>query len=507
MKIFKSLTTKKTALVFILLFIGALALLHQFVILYGDDYYHSTAANGTWQEFWDFHIQHYLKANGRALIHFAITLCFFGEGVAFWKILSPILLGLTVLFAVKAFSDNKNFTTVLASICVVLLGLGGKFTSYSVYTLTPVFNYVYPFLFMFPLIFYSKQTYQQERRFLFLPILGFLAGASMEQTGIMAIGYIVMMIFERIVTDRKAPKPVLIFTLISTIIGYITVMLAPGNFVRMETSTNPFFENFIAASTMLINQKPFVLFNAFLVCSLCYWLVRIKKTNSIIRYFNLLLALLLTVGYFFNLLLIFGIGGLSFETPGIIGIVWKLFDLCYIFSMLYVPIYVFLKEKRWDILTHMIMAIGSIVILFFASVSEWRPLTPAIIVFTIFIALTVADVKTHLSLGFKPLVSIATILSLAIFAGNLTGMIQNYNINKENEKRIEIYLNNEDFDKPLALLPAEDEETLGYGINLSGHIYTYPLKNPSSLIENYSLRFKEFYNIPIETTIIIESNS
>lgn len=504
MKIIKTLTKKKTALICTLLFVGSLVLLHQFVILYGDDYYHSTAVSGTFRDFWDFHIQHYLKANGRALIHFAITLCFGGEGVTFWKILSPILLGLTVIFSAKTFSKDKDFCTVLVSSFVILLGLGGKFTSYSVYTLTPVFNYVYPFLFMFPLVFYCKQTYLKEKRSAFLPLLGFFAGATMEQTGIMAIGYIVMMILENLVTNKKKPRLILVFTLVSTILGYLTVMLAPGNFVRMGTSTRPFFENFIAASTMLINQKTFIVFNVFLISALCYWLIRIKEKISIVRCFNLLLVLALSLGHIFNILLIFEIGGLNFNTPGLLDIVWKLFDLSYIFALVYVPVYIFFKENRWDILTHMIMANGSIFILFFASVSEWRPLTPAIILFALFIALTVADAKNHSTFGFRSLVSVATILSLTIFAGNFTGMMLNYNVHKENEKRIHEFVEEEDFTKPLVLLPVKDEEASGYAINLSGNTYSYPLKDSSSLRESYSLRFKEFYNIPIETTVIIE---
>lgn len=508
MKAIKLLRENRVALICMLLFVGILGILHQFVILYGDDYQYSTAIKGSLHDFLNFHVNHYLRGNGRALIHVAITLCLGDCGVAFWKILNPIILGLTVLFAAKTFSDNENFGTVLITMCIVLLGLGRKYTAHSIYTLTPVFNYVYPFIFMFPLVFYSKQTYlsedKQAERKTFLPLLGFFAGASMEQTGIMAIGYIVMLVFEKLVMERKLPKRNLWITLFATLIGYLTVMLAPGNFVRMETSTRPFTENFIAAFTMLINQKSFLLFNAFLICSFGYWLIHTQEKNIYVKWFNRLLTAGLFAGYAVNTFIIFGVGDLSFDTPGIIDIAWKLFDLGYIFAMFYVPVYVFMKEARWDILTHMIMALGSIVILFFASISEWRPLTPAILVFAVFISLTVADAKKHSVFGYKAIASVAIILSLIAVSVNLAGVAGNHKVSKTNEARIEAYLQNKNYTIPLVLLPVEDEEARGYGINISGYTYTYPLSNPALLNEAYSLSYKKFYGIPIDTTIIIE---
>ncbi len=502
-KILKTLLKNKKALIGLIFFVGSLIVLHYFVLLYGDDYYHSTAAE-TLKGFFDFHIHHYLKANGRALIHIAITSFFFGEGVQIWKVLSPVLFGLIVVFTATACGKTKDFSTIVLTMIVVFWGLGGRFTSHSIYTLTPVFNYVYPFLLIFPLLYYAKETYNSDKSFKWMPVLGFFAGATMEQTGIIAIGYIVMLAFEKLIENKQFPNKTLIITFITTLAGYLTVMLAPGNFVRMGVSTNPFSENFIAAFTMLINQKTFLFFNAILICSLCYWLIRIKEKIVLIRIFNICLVAGLLLGYCLNLCLIFEVRGLNFDTPGIVDIGWKLFDLGYIFAMVYVPVYVFIKEKRWDILTHMIMAIGSIVILFFASVSEWRPLTPAIITFGAFISLTVIDSQKISKKIRNPILLVSLILSAFAFINNLTGVIQNYYINEINNDRVETYLENGDFTAPLVLLPVKDEETRGYAINKSGEIYTFPLTPDAELLDGYSVRFKEFYNIPVEVTIEIE---
>ena len=160
----------------ILLFMcAAMLVIHQFVIIGGDDYFHASAVSGSLKDFWDFHVYHYRRGNGRAIIHVILTLFFIGKGVFVWRIINPLVAAATVILCSKAFTDNqKDFQISVASMSVMFLCLGGKFTSNSIYSLSPVFNYLYPFLLMLPIVILVNKTYSYNKSFMFCRFWAFL---------------------------------------------------------------------------------------------------------------------------------------------------------------------------------------------------------------------------------------------------------------------------------------------------------------------------------------------
>ena len=485
------------------IFFVILIVLHQFVLISGDDYYHSTAVSGSLKDFWDFHVHHYLRGNGRALVHFVLTLFFIGKGTFLWRIINPAAVTAVIVLCSKAFTDNKKdyqLSTVVMS--VLFLCLGGRFTSNSIYTLTPVFNYLYPFLLMIPTVILTQKTYTEKKNYYLLPVLGFFAGATMEQTGIMTMGYIILFGINRFIEEKKKPAKIVIITLITTFIGYLTVMLAPGNFVRMESSTRPFAENFVAAFTMLINTRPFAVFNLFYIAALIYWLLTIRNKHKIFNLFNILLSVFLILGYAVNIFIIYNNLGIDFENNIILSYIWKLFDLAYIFTMVYVPVIIALKKKRYDFLIHTIIALGSIVILFFASVSEWRPLTPALIIFFVIIMLTFRELSASAP-KFRAAVAVpAAVLSLVVLCVSMHGYYSNYKVDKTNNELISEYIAAGDYSKPLYILEAADEETASYAINTPG---THIIGDEGEF--SYSYGYKVSHSLPLETEIIVLSGS
>lgn len=481
-----------------------LLLVHRFVLIYGDDYYHSTAVTGDLNSFISFHIHHYLRGNGRALIHFFLTLVFIGYGVDIWRIVSPLMFVLIVLLAAKTFTTNKSdFQFMCFIMCLLFLCLGGKFTSYSIYTVTPVFNYLYPFILIFLLVNLLLKSYHSGRKYWIMPVIGFLAGASMEQTGMIAIGYITLFYLSNYIFHKQKPGKDVVAAFFTTILGYLTVILAPGNFVRMENSTLPFMENFVAAFTMLINIKSFVVFNIIMILCLCFWLISCKPKRKIIRLFHLMTVFGLVMGFFLNVFILFNHIGIDFHNNTVTNIGWRLFDSIYIFSLIYVPLMIAYMKKNTDLLIHMIIALGSIFILLFASVSEYRPLTPAVVVFFIFISLTILEIRKKYPIYIKPIIGGIAALSLAVFCVSTYGYYGNYQVYEENLTRIEQFKKNNDMTDALYLKECFDLETAGYSINRPNAHYSYPNTDTSNLYAGYAMFFKTTYGLPAKVEIVI----
>lgn len=454
-------------------FVILLLVLHRFVILQGDDYYHSFVTDGTVNDFFEWHKEHYMTANGRALVHFILTLFLYKDNFEVWKIFGPLFTGLVLVIASKAFTkNNKDFKVMLSSLCILFLSLGGKFSSLGLYTLTPAFNYLYPMALVFLVALLTYDYYDNDRHHIvLLPLTAFFAGATMEQTGIMSIGYIILISVQNYITQKKKPCRSVIVALFTAIIGYLTVMLAPGNFVRMGTSTRPFTENFVAASTMLINTKSFVLFNLILIASFAYWLLKIKFKNKLFNAFNLLLSVFLLCGYVLNVFLLYNNIGITFDSNPIIHLAWELYDLGYIFAAVYVPIIIWIMKKDTNYLIHMIIALGSIFILLFASVSEYRPLIPAVLTFCIFISLTVTEALKNKRKSVRAAIAVGCIASVLFWAFNLYGYYSNYSVYIENEKIIQEYKADSQTNKVLHLKGYSDEETAGYTVNVPGTVF------------------------------------
>ena len=69
----------------------------------------------------------------------------------------------------------------------------------------------------------------KEKKYILTPLVGFLSGATVEQAGLMTIGVLFLIIIDRvIIKKRKIPK-IAYVNFIATIIGYLTVVLSPGN--------------------------------------------------------------------------------------------------------------------------------------------------------------------------------------------------------------------------------------------------------------------------------------
>ena len=485
-------------------FVVLMLVLHRFVLLTGDDYMHSSVIGEGASSFWSWHAHHFLRKNGRAVIHFLLTLAFALPNAEIQRILNPFVIAFVLLLEAKLCSEEKvKMQRSFLFLCLIFLGLFGEFMSMGIYSFSPAFNYVHPMLLTYGAALCTRRVYAGKpvgkAFYAMYWLVCLFAGASMEQSGIMAIGYLVLTALVAYLQQKKKPPETVQIALIITVAGYLTVMLAPGNSVRMATSTKPFSENCIAAATMLLNTRSFVLFHLVFVFCIVFWLLRLRPANKLLSALHICMCIGMIVGNLTNLFLLFNPFGISLESSGLVGLLWRGYDLLYIFCTVYVPLWIAYQKKDWSYAVHMCIALGSVFILLFASISPYRPLIPAVLTMMIFMAKTLLEATQNVRARNVVLAALSVMAAFS-FALNLRGYVLNYAADRENRQRIAQYLADEERGGELRLRPYADEMTAGYSVCAPGAVYTP--EDAETVM--YVSRYKSFSGIPKETTLVFD---
>ncbi|MDR1563782.1 MAG: DUF6056 family protein [Oscillospiraceae bacterium] len=470
---------------------------NHFVYMSFDDFQYSLVLkfSDTPQHFFDFHVHHYMYQNGRALIHFIVTLLAFQGGQALWRLYNPFLLALLMVLIAKSFTKTTHdFKRALAVCCVVFTGIGGALAIHAPYQMVTSFNYTYPALLLFANIClinkanlawdYAQKPLKKWAFRIAVVLMGLLIGASMEQYALMAIGYIVLYILFKCIPYFGETKTKLSFfeglkatlkgllkirkliyiSLLLNIGGFLTVFLAPGNFHRMVVHRDVSkFTNFVAATTVFLNTKSTIVYTFILLCCLCAWMFSIKFKNRYALWFHRLWAVCLILGWCFNAFLTLNTLGINNRSHIIIRLLFQGSDLAFLAALVYIPILLLLKYKRTVYIVSAILALGSLYMLVFAAVAEYRILMPCLYGLFPFIYLTAAEfVKKPI---FKPLAAVICVLTLGMYSFTLHGLYKNYKVNEINMQRVAEYKRNPPADKVLVFLPTADDETQGFSIN------------------------------------------
>jgi len=180
-------------------------------------------------------------------------------------------------------------------------------------------------------------------------------------------------------------------------------------------------------------------------------------------------------GYLLTIFILFNRLGADFHSHIILTMGWRLFDLLYLFAMIYVPLMIFLLKKDIRFAVLAIIALGSVFMLFIASVS-YRAELPAIMIIIPVVSLTVMDFTARreaaadrfkdslLAKGAAVVVSLAVIVT---FCAVLRGFYRNDLVYDENERRMEEYRASPADDGELWLLSVADPACAGYSFNIS----------------------------------------
>lgn len=213
-----------------------ISLISSATTLYGDDFIYGTYFCGGFSEFLNKTAEHYMQMNGRAFIHFLLEIVLIFRDRLFFAVI-PLML-IFVFFAYDRLRGKRNsrrgFYYALCFMGVMIIPV--KIMREGILWMSGAFNYLFP-VGMALIGFGSVKKAQNTGKIpLWLYPAAFLAGASTEQCGMIAIGSSVFyLIYEKSKKHRICKKAYLLILLMLT--GFASVILSPGTSGRITDET------------------------------------------------------------------------------------------------------------------------------------------------------------------------------------------------------------------------------------------------------------------------------
>ena len=248
----KKLTESKVCMIVSCILALLIAIQHQYVYMYFDDYGYASLSyvSHTWDQlgvsynFVDimrFLAYHWLHWDGRQLYFFFEIVTFRLGGVELIQIVQAVVVILIGVFSGKlvAAETGKDSWKCIA-LSFAFYGLFDIATlNDGVYWYTASVLYVWPLLPLLAGIYlfaYGKEKCNKKIYMILCPVLFFMAAYSQEQMAVLTITCLWTMIVLELIKQRtikfKAVPGVLLGSGISSLVGGVLCICAPGNFAR-----------------------------------------------------------------------------------------------------------------------------------------------------------------------------------------------------------------------------------------------------------------------------------
>lgn len=429
--------------------------------------------------------KHYIYTNGRTIVHVLDSL-FLKLNPIFWAIFNSLMLVGICYFAAKIIvRKNENKMPLAFSVMFFFVSiLDILVTRQSVYWITGSFNYVYPICMFFIYWYYLIKIDESKKNFICAIIFGILGSASVEQMGMMTFGITVLTMLSKVksikeITKKNGIKELfqknkrIAWMLIITFAGLASVLLAPGQFVRINQeskysrlyillSTRWLMESFTTGDRALIYA---IVINAIVAL----YGIHDDKDKSKKVFLSITLNLIATISI--NLSGIFNL------------VVWKLiFMLVILLTYVYEIIYLNSKfeNKLFSMFINaIILMVGSQFMMVVSNVIGERNLLPGYVMYAFVISYALANLVLPKYLNEKTLVICLVAVGMLFNVRTACGYYVSKTIWDENMQIIEQHKD----DKVITLRKFEDTN------------YSWSALYESEDHEKY---FKSFYNIDAE---------
>lgn len=309
----KKFLVKYKILIMFLLFLIFLLFQHKFLWLYHDDYgYASLSYTNTVEgvighsftlgKMFEFLGDHYNVWGGR-ILYFAIECILLGKSLTIFRAVQSVIICLIFYYIYLIVSKyNKIDKWVIALLSIFSYGLIEIMVIRSgVFWITASVLYIFPLLPLLMFVYYYDSNKKNSIIFnIFIALLLFFASFSQEQIGISALAYIIILSGFDFYHTKKINKKNICMIVIS-LIGFLILMLAPGNEIRMQSPTSVTFYELSLFEKIRMNY-PNLILNIFSIYSklfvttlflsltyISYINLNFKKTkNKIINIINIL---------------------------------------------------------------------------------------------------------------------------------------------------------------------------------------------------------------------------
>lgn len=495
---------KNIILIFFIIFL-LLGLQHSVISMYFDDYGNASLSYSYWvqnvegtnytiSQLLEWAQKIYNNWGGRILYAILFIIPLLKHGITAYMFIQTFVITGIIFFSykiVKYYSKNEKYTSIIPIILFILYTcIDMVYLKHGIYWASASVLYVWPLLPMLFLIYFyiticnkinNNMKFNKVLSTIIIIIFAFLTTFSQEQIGVGLLGFI---FFYIIFNHRKNIKKYLVVDLpmiITTVISYIILFVAPGNWVRMDTNVEFSKMSFIEK---IIKNYPETLKNMFLdkdyiyMYILCFMLLfMIYKVYK--QYKNRTRKILILSIPVLSTILEFIIMHFNIFT----GRLFILNSSIWLISFFIISIIYFNKNKIVEFCSFEVCAIGLIFCLIFSPVLGGRTSIPYIFFIILISTKFFIDV-----LNDEKFIKIFSIIVLAClcFKGTCNyiytyfGYRENYVIMKLNDNILESYNGNDNVEK-IKL----------YKVRNSWYGSSMPYEVPSM-----NFWIKEYYNIP-----------
>lgn len=370
--------------------------------LFGDDYFYMKPAVSSFPVILQFLKWHILKCNGRTLVHiFVLIFLRNSVTVTAWRILSVAAMTALCWFIPRLlFNDQKLFRLGVCAASFVLMTVRPNMYNQPVYWLTGSINYLFPILLLVVIMFISLK--KENSKWLFP--LAFLCGATVEQIGMMCIGWFVLLIINEKISRKKLSRH-FFGCLVFSIVGFLTIVFSPGTFTRMTNQDGLNDQSYftvllaMARKNWLDNISIYIMI-ILLSVSFCIWSYHFRKKNrftgfvakiampvfAVLFVLNSMLRVCVTFcGMFLQKEIDFGE-----KTNRFFLILWFMYFALFVFLSLYSAVLIYTEKHDFIPIIALILAYGSQFMMVITKTVLFRTCFPAIIFFAIYLAYSYA---------------------------------------------------------------------------------------------------------------------
>jgi len=178
----------------------------------------------------------YFQWSGRILGQFMLIKSL-QIGEWFIKLMQAIIIFITLIMSTKVFCNNENYNKKIVFMTAIFFCIPVSIMKLSLFWYAASTIYFWPFMFFVLGLYLIEREVSKQKKMLILIlifILGIMSGLSQEQVGLAFCSCMFIVILWNYIIKNKLnfSREVLFF--VGIVIGYIILIIAPGNVVRMS---------------------------------------------------------------------------------------------------------------------------------------------------------------------------------------------------------------------------------------------------------------------------------
>ncbi len=389
---FKCFFEKYWHYIILIIYFMLLLYQHKFIHMYGDDYYYGSFLK---ENFLRKHMDHYMYINGRAFVHFIVTLILYFKTNLFMIVNPLMIIGVVILVAKLVTQDKEDYKYAVVLVVILFSMLSIDITRQSIFWVDGSFNYLFPMLLALATFYFLKKSIYTRKKYWYLPLIALLAGMTVEQaTAITFGGILLILMSSKLIYNRKLSFNHYL-TLLLSFVGGLTVVLAPGTFIRadIEGIKINIIENIENIVKMLFLYKDMEIYNLLLlICIICIFTSKKDKgflSKTLLSISVFCFVLVLKLGGNYTTVMPLGASNRLILSAVLVGI------LVFIIGLIYLGVYNLINEKNDMVLISLILAFGAQFMMIISPVYDYRILLSTVILYFITITTTIIKFKKN----------------------------------------------------------------------------------------------------------------